>query len=79
MAKKRSAMPDLNDKELAQLWLERAIERLKGGDVDALVELANVAQAAGANDEFIGALMYLVHQLLPADAQRKIGAIPPPH
>jgi hypothetical protein len=41
--------------------------------------LANAAQVAGANDEFIGALMYLVHQLLPLDAQRKIGAIPPPH
>lgn len=72
-------MPDLNDKELAHLWLERTIERLKDGDVDALVELANVAQVAGANDDFIGALLYLVHQLLPADAQRKIGAIPPPH
>jgi len=79
MAKKGRRDDRLHDQELAQLWLERTIERLKNGDVNGLVELANAAQVAGANDEFIGALMYLVHQLLPLDAQRKIGAIPPPH
>jgi hypothetical protein len=45
---------------------------LKGGDIDALVELAKTLQEKTSDTEFVESMLVLIFELLPASAREQI-------
>ncbi len=45
---------------------------LKGGDIDALVELAKTLQEKTGDHEFVGSMIVLIFELLPTGAREQI-------
>jgi hypothetical protein len=61
-----------SDEATIHQTLRLTLTRLQAGDPDALIDLARIIDEARHYDHFVGAMIYLIYNLLPPDAKAKM-------
>lgn len=61
-----------SDEATIHQTLRLTIARLQAGDPDALIDLGRIIEEARHYDHFVGAMIYLIYNLLPLDAKAKM-------
>lgn len=61
-----------SDEATIHQTLRLTIARLQAGDPDALIDLARIIDEARRYDHFVGAMIYLIYNLLPPEAKAKM-------
>ena len=61
-----------DDDDIVPATASQVAAALKGGDIDALVELAKTLQEKTGDREFVESMIVLIYELLPAVAREQI-------